>query len=496
MANYNPNYPGGFRGPAPQQGGTPYQSGQYPFQPGRNGGQMPQNQPCYPQQQPIPARSRWNQHSSVLFGNELLSQAPVIPEPNPELFFRGVDASGIHQHIPISGDVLSRHIMLLGGIGTGKTNAFFQMVSQLNRSLTKDDVMIIFDTKGDFYKAFYQPGDVVISNDGTAVGPDGQPDYWNIFNEVAADQEYASVMEIAKSLFKQACEKTNQVFFPNAARDIFMAAMLHFLRFARATGKEQFLNNNELIRFIRSRTSKDLREMLNSYEDMRAMTSYISNDSSPQTQGVLSELQQIVRDIFVGNFGKKGTLGLRDLVRRKGGRKIFIEYDLSYGELLTPIYSLMFDMAIKEALGRSRSEGHVYFITDEFRLLPNLEHVDDAVNFGRSLGIRFMIGIQNVEQIYDNYGEERAHSIMSGFLTSLNFRVNDPKSREYIKEQFGRNRKVEVYSTTVQSKGMVEERRDGYVVEDWDISNLHVGQAIIGLPEYEPFTFQFDLWDR
>lgn len=147
------------------------------------------------------------------------------------------------------------------------------------------------------------------------------------------------------------------------------------------------------------------------------------------------------------------------------------------------------------SLGRGRSEGNVYFITDEFRLLPNLEHVDDAVNFGRSLGIRFMIGIQNVEQIYDNYGEERAHSIMSGFMTSLNFRVNDPKSREHIKQQFGMNRKIEAYVTNVQSKGMIEERRDGYVVEDWDLTNLKIGQAVIGFPENEPFVFQFDLWN-
>lgn len=284
--------------------------------------------------------------------------------------------------------------------------------------------------------------------------------------------------------------------FPNAARDIFMAVMLHYLRWCEAKGETRYLNNDNMIRFIKSKTSKELREMLLSYPDMKAMSSYISSDESAQIQGVLSELQQVVRDIFVGYFAKKGTLGLRDLVRQKGGRKIFIEYDLSYGELLTPIYSLMFDMAIKETLGRGRSEGNGYFITDEFRLLPNLQHIDDAVNFGRSLGIRFMIGIQNVEQIYDNYGEERAHSIMSGFLTSLNFRVNDPESREFIKEKFGKNRKIEVYATSVQSKGMVEERRDGYVVEDWDISNLKIGQAIIGFPEHEPFVFHFDLWNQ
>ena len=42
---------------------------------------------------------------------------------------------------------------------------------------------------------------------------------------------------------------------------------------------------------------------------------------------------------------------------------------------------------------------------------------------------------------------------------------------------------------------MVEERRDGYVVEDWYITNLQTGQAIIGFPEYEPFVFPFDLWE-
>ncbi len=451
---------------------------------------MPQNQT---DQNGVSKRANRSQMDSVLFGDELRQSAPNIVENRPVLYFMGVDNQGQHRNIPISEKLLSRHIMLIGGIGTGKTNTFFQIMSQIQRSLTRNDVMIIFDTKGDFYKEFYSPGDIVISNDNTSVGVNGQPDYWNIFDEVAmGEQQYASVMEISKSLFKEACENTNQIFFPNAARDIFMAVMLHFLRYSKKTGSTKYLNNAALVDFIKSRTSSDIREMLNSYSDMKAMTSYISNDDSPQTQGVLSELQQVVREIFVGNFAKKGTLGLRNLVNQKGGKKIFIEYDLSFGEMLTPIYSLMFDMAIKEALGRGRSDGNVYFITDEFRLLPNLEHVDDAVNFGRSLGIKFMIGIQNVEQIYDNYGEQRANSILSGFLTSLNFRVNDPKSRDYIKQHFGTNRKIEVYATSVQSKGMVEERRDAYVVEDWDLSNLKIGQAVVGFPEYEPFVFKFD----
>lgn len=428
------------------------------------------------------------QNSCVLFGDSLTDTVPSISSNNSACTLKGYSKNGVASTIPIENDTLSKHIMLLGGIGTGKTNVFHHMISQISANLTENDVMIIFDTKGDFYNEFYSPGDVVISNDDKATGSDG-PNYWNIFNEVdTGDHAIESIIEISKSLFAEACDKTNQIFFPNAAKDIFMACLLHFLR----SVPSEHRTNANLVNHIHSSSSAEMRAMLNFYDDLKAMQSYISSDDSPQTQGVLSELQQVIREVFIGKFACGGTLSLRNLVRQKGGRKVFIEYDLGIGKMLSPIYSLMFDLAIKEALSRSRSDGNVYFITDEFKLLPNLQHIDDAVNFGRSLGIKFMIGVQNVEQIYDNYGEERARSIMSGFSTNISFRVNDAKSREYIQGLYGKNQKLESYLPTNQKNGLVETQREANVVEDWDITRLGIGEAIVGLPGYEPFVFKFD----
>lgn len=427
------------------------------------------------------------QNSAVLFGDELRYDVPEYKVDQPMCVLQGLNGNKERAFIPLDEKYLSRHLLLLGGIGTGKTNTFFQIIAQLSHRLTPEDVMIIFDTKGDFYKEFYRPGDVVISNDDTATGGDGL-DYWNIFNEIEPGKRMMeSVIEISKSLFSEACKKTNQIFFPNAAKDIFMACVLHFMRSVPPAKR----TNKNLVGFINSSSSREIYKMLDSYDDLRAMTSYISNPDSAQTQGVLSELQQVIREIFIGNFAKTGTLALSNLVHKKGGRRVFIEYDLSIGRMLSPVYSLMFDMAIKAALGRKRTSGNVFFITDEFRLLPNLEHIDDAVNFGRSLGIKFMIGIQNVEQIYECYGEERARSIMSGFLTNIMFRVNDAKSREYIQGIFGKNQKSEAYLPINQSKGIVETQREANIVEDWDIMNLQIGQAIVGLPNSEPFLFRF-----
>lgn len=37
----------------------------------------------------------------------------------------------------------------------------------------------------------------------------------------------------------------------------------------------------------------------------------------------------------------------------------------------------------------------------------------------------------------------------------------------------------------------MEQIRDAFVVEDWDISTLGIGEAVIGLPGKEPFKFRF-----
>ena len=428
-----------------------------------------------------------NYSQEVFSGNRLFDTCQY-QEDDPHFFLMGHSAQGDPMRIPVGEQMLSRHLLLLGGIGTGKSNAFHFLIRNVRSSLTDRDVAIIFDTKGDFYRKFYQPGDVVISNDSRASGGSG-PDYWNLFGEISIDDRIEeNILEIAKSFFSEKLAHTTQPFFPNAAKDLFGALLLHMVR------SEQFkeMRNNQALRAAFDTFSVSaMKKILQSHQDLKAMTSYIEDEKSGQTLGVVAELQQMVREIFVGNFRKKGSLSMRQLVRQKGGRVIFVEYDLGIGAMLTPVYRLLIDLAVKEALCRTSNEGSVYFFIDEFRLLPHLEHIDDGVNFGRSLGAKFFVGIQNIHHIAAAYGQDMAHSILSGFGTTLAFRVNDAGSREYIKGLFGRNIKLQTYLSAVQNRGVSEQIREGFVVEDEDITNLPVGQAIIGAPGCQPFRFQF-----
>lgn len=417
--------------------------------------------------------------------NAKVMQAPLLNCAHPiNVVLQGKDGENQIDKFVLTEKLMSQHLMLVGGIGSGKTNTFNQILAGVIPQLKLTDVMIIFDTKGDFYKEFYTPGDIVISNDFTATGSNSI-DYWNIINELDDDSLKENAIEIANALFAEKLKIAgNNSFFPQAAKDIMSAVLYHFALKKKTVKSDNFTLSEEL----KKAPLEWYQSILSMYSHFSAMKSYIPDEALGQALGVLAEIQQVVRSVFVGNFAKRGTLSIRELVRQKGGKKIFIEYDIGVGGILTPIYSLLFDLAIKEALCRTKSEGNVFFVCDEFKLLPNLKHIDDAVNFGRSLGIKFMIGIQNIDQIIEIYGENMAKNIFSGFLNQFAFNVSDYSTRTYIKERSGENRK-----RTTDKSSMVQISIDtAHVVEDWDISNLKLGEAIVSLNSSEPFKFGFN----
>ena len=128
----------------------------------------------------------------------------------------------------------------------------------------------------------------------------------------------------------------------------------------------------------------------------------------------------------------------------------------------------------------------------EFKLFPHLRHIDDGVNFGRSLGVKVFAGIQSIEQLYEIYGQSRGRNIAADFSSIYAFRSNDTATRDYVSGLFGKNILLERYQRL--DNQMIEEKRNGQTVEDWDMNSLKVGEAIVGLPFSQPFRFHFDMY--
>lgn len=435
---------------------------------------------------------------SVYGTSVLLNDAPDIEKP--VMLFPGCRLNG-RRDFGVDEGILSRHILLLGGSGCGKTKSICYVLENLRKQMGKEDISIVFDTKGEFYDLFSKEGDVVIGN---SMRFRAVSHTWNIFDEILADgwddENIAeNAREIAAALFHGRGSST-QPFFCNAARDIFGGILFHFIHQVQkdpAVWRKR-LNNADLINAFRQYTVEDYRKIFSSYRSLRSLLTYFGDGRSNQALGVFGELNSMLAEYFVGVMARHDpdrSISMRKAVRARGGITIFVEYDLGVGETLTPVYRLLIDQALKEALGRTAKAGNVYLIADEFKLLPKLQHIDDALNFGRGLGVRVVAGIQSIDQLYDVYGRDKGNVIAGGFGSIFAYHTNDASSREYITKRFGANVVAYTY-TNRQTNAVLCRERDGNTVEDWEQMNLGPGQAIIGLGYAPPFLFYFDEYGR
>lgn len=397
----------------------------------------------------------------------------------------------------MSREELSRSLLAVGSPGVGKSVGLLQIAGELRDAASDRDVFVFFDTKGDYAHRLGRPRDVVLSYGENATVA------WNIFEEIMAegvsdDAVYDNAYEIATMLFSEKIQNAQNPFFPKNGRDIVMG-LLYALTMRRVSGTDrtQSLDNRALAEFFRKKfTVNEIAQALRQFERTEGLITSFSNGGSgavmtPQSQGVLAEAAEVGREIFKGSFARGGDFSIRRFVRERGGRALFVEYDLAKGYTLLPIYRTLCDMVLKEALSRGSGEqqGRVYVFMDEMRLLPGLQYLENAINFGRGMGLTVIGGIQNSSQIAQVYGDAAMRSILDSFGTMLVFNTSNGETRRLIEERIGKHVRMEnVMDTRAR---MSEQQRISSVVEDWDITLLKKGQAIVHTVGSHPYLFQF-----
>ena len=71
-----------------------------------------------------------------VFAGDRLGNYPInMSGDNMKCVLQGISSKGEQIYVPFDETLLSKHVLLLGGIGTGKTNALFQMVCQLKANM-------------------------------------------------------------------------------------------------------------------------------------------------------------------------------------------------------------------------------------------------------------------------------------------------------------------------------------------------------------------------
>lgn len=432
-----------------------------------------------------PVRRMERNTRTILTGSIVLPEPPQGSRETSAVLLPGCDGKSFS----ISQEMLSRGILALGSTGSGKTNFILNILNSVLKNLGQEEIAVIFDAKGDFTSQFYRrddPHHVLISAEENSQETGGQT--WNLFWELFPEGKLpqmngglqSDILELSAALFAP-LENQQQPFFHLAARDVFRMVVHSFLERAARTSTAEKLCNRAFIDFLDCCSTKELLALAG--PDFAYLRSYLGSPEcpTPQSLGVEGTLHAMTASQFVGPF-RSGTgerdFSIRRLVREKGGKVVFVAYDLSRGEALGPLLSVLFDLAVKEQL--SSGKGNLYLFLDELSVLPYVHRLSYACNLGRSRGIKTIVGLQSIEMLREPYGEALSKSILAGFVNAVCFKAVDAATRDYISGRFGRTLEVLPCGGTYIS-------HEGYVVGDQELWSLRPGEAFFDFFGYPPF---------
>jgi type IV secretory pathway TraG/TraD family ATPase VirD4 len=394
----------------------------------------------------------------------------------------------------VTASLLARHLVLVGAIGTGKTQLFCLLIAAILAIMTDSDSMVVFDPKGDFRRRFYRPGiDIVVSASGS------RDQRWNLFKELRPMPGPASspvddrvLNDICHMLFDRIAERSSQPFFGKAAGATWGGV-------TKLLAREEGASNARHLRFWESSSPDEIRDLLASDPTTRSLTTYVPENVEGQAMGVFAEIMGVERNVFQGNFAEPGGISIREAIRGRGGKTIFLDFDVPSADTLTDSYRLLVALAIREALQMGdendhQAPGRVWFVIDELRRLPHVTQFETGMNFGRTAGLRFILGLQTTEQLKKDYEADSA-PILAGAGSMFAFWVPDPQTREFIRGRGGK-KLVRIAVPKVGIGDPWQDVREVDAISDQHILSLAPGQAIVTFPGQSPFRVQFPEYDK
>jgi len=329
----------------------------------------------------------------------------------------------LHPSFPfrLSLDRETRHFLILGSIGGGKTQAIMPLMLAAQE---RGDRMIIHDTKGDFTSNL--PGDPII------IAPwDTRSMSWNIAADCQTKQD-------ARELATRLVPESKDPMWSFAARQILVGFLISL---QQQRGQEWGWRD---LAALVPLPQPELLLLMAKYnpEGVRAV-----EEASKTTQSILITLSSYMSIVFdlADAWGDKpvdqrisfldwladDTHQQRMLILQNSGR--FSGLSRAYiGGIIGLLSSKINSPDFEDSKTRK-----IWFFLDEFPQLGKLENFSPLLEVGRSKGVRVVIGAQDMAQIQKLYGDEDAQSWASMVGTQIFARINPGETADWVAKLVG-----------------------------------------------------------
>lgn len=387
---------------------------------------------------------------------------------------------------------LAKGVLTVGMAGSGKTTSVLMKAGkQLMDNMGPADKMIILDVKGEYTEQ-------LAAKDTIIIGHDSYKDIWNIYSDIIAFGKSnidIRAGEVAEYLFMDQAS-LHDPFWVNAAKIFLKKILTYHIRQASETRSTDKLNNAALSDFISSLTVEKLISMIDTYSDFAECRILLGDPENgtieKQGASVLSELIVMRNRIFNGAFKEKGDFSMIDFIRNGSGTLI-LQMDMSTFNFFKGIFTYLIDISISAIASPATKTGNIFYLLDEFAMLPKLKNLTTAVALLRSKKCCMICGVQSIDQIYSTYdsGDVKTADVVLDIFQNIIVMKSSEKTAEFIKRHFGERETRAYYTKSDGSIGERSERRP--IVELNDVIYLNPGEAYLKFAQSTPFKVKFSL---
>lgn len=346
-----------------------------------------------------------------------------------------------------------RHFVMFGPTGSGKSKTFF--ISMI-RAVLGNSSCLVYDPKGELFAQTADSAKRIFRLD---LDDPAKSDRWNFIPKCRSDPAFAC--QIAGMMIGiESRRRTNaDPFWGDAEQIALTAILLHIAEVYREKAMPAFAA--DLLLSLGEDGNDAFAKAMESSPSIYAKQAYLAFRQAPlQTRGsILIGLYNKLRPftlaparmVTMPPTAEEAQAGCRlidfsDL--RKPGTAVYLVVSEGAADIYKEFIATFLGQAVMEMRldGLNEPEHPCFVLIDEAYQL-NVAEVKRISGIGRGRGVGLGLGYQDLPQMYDQYGRERANAILGTVMTKIFLPGLDDVTAEYASKQLG---DTTIFSKTFQ----------------------------------------------
>ena len=324
--------------------------------------------------------------------------------------------------VPIPKRLMMRNFLLLGSMGTGKSQAILHLMDTARKQRIPS---VIYDPTGEFTEFFFNPAtDRILNPFDQRCAP------WSLFAEIRHRQDFRALGDY---LLPHHPNNSGDQVWDDAAR--LLAADLLEIIHERDGENANMCSLHDALHLPLA----ELSGLLQRHHKSSAGFINESNPRGSESVRLTLAASPAVALLRLWTSPRRDAWSLRGHVSSAEPGWVFITSSASRATVIKPWSAVWLETALLGAMElRPTQDLRLLFFLDELASLPRLRALEVASTQGRKYGVSLVAGIQNIAQAEETYGKEGARTLIAGLQNKLVLRTEEEESARRLAELLGK----------------------------------------------------------